>query len=56
MQCFICQVCLASDVFLLFGSSVHGMLDGSSLDTSRPLGACLNVFYIDHSVETVGFN
>lgn len=37
MQCFICQVCLASDVFLLFESSVpwaYSMLDGSSADTS----------------------
>lgn len=35
MQCFICQVCLANDLFLLFESIVsreHGMLDGSSRD------------------------
>lgn len=35
LQCFICQVCLENDLFLLFGLSVpcqHGMLDSTSRD------------------------
>lgn len=61
MQCFICQVCLASDVFLLFESSVcydhiyvyiHSMLDGSSYRTRIHVHELvLKVFRIDYGVN-----